>query len=95
MNLKAIQDKVIVKVNEAEKETPGGIIIANAKNDGVIKAEVYAVGPGKYDNKGKFLQPDVSIGNIILINTMSGQEFSYNDENYVSITNEDIIAILS
>ena len=37
MKLRAIQDKVIVKAQDAEKETSGGIIIANAQNEGITK----------------------------------------------------------
>jgi len=95
MNLKAIGGKIIIKPQEAETETAGGLIIANANNEGVIQGEVLSVGPGEYDNKGKFVEPEVSPGNIILLHTMAGEQFEYEKETYQTISNHEIIAVLS
>ena len=96
MNLKAIQDKVIVKVQEAEKETAGGIIIANAKNEGVSKAEVLSVGPGTYDeNKRQFIATTTNVGDVILFNLHGGMKFTHEDEEYVTILEKEIIAVVA
>ena len=96
MNLRAIQDKVIVKVQEAEKETAGGIIIANAKSEGVSKAEVLSVGPGTYDeDKRKFISTTTQVGDIILFNLNGGMSFKHDEQEYVTITEKEIIAVLS
>lgn len=95
MSLKPILDKIIIKTQEPVEQTAGGIFIANAKNDGIIEAEVYAAGPGAYDNKGNFVTPEVEVGNRILINAASGQKFEYNDEEFVTITNDEIVAVIS
>jgi chaperonin GroES len=95
MNLRPILDKIIIKTQEAEKETSGGIIIANAKNDGIIEAEVLAVGPGAYNDKGKFIVPGVEVGNRILVNAAAGQKFTHDETEYVTIVNSEIVAILS
>jgi chaperonin GroES len=93
--LRAINGKIIVKPSDADEETAGGIIIANAKNDGVIEGEVVAVGPGEYDEKGNFVTPSVEPGNIILMHTMAGQQFEYEDEQYQTISREEVVAVLS
>ena len=95
MNLRPIHGKIIVKPQNADQETTGGIIIANAKNDGVIKGDVVAVGPGEYDEKGNFVTPGVEIGNVILLHTMAGQQFEFEDEKYQTITSPEVIAVLS
>ena len=96
MNLKAIQDKVIVKAEEAEKETSGGIIIANAANEGITKAEVLSVGPGAYDeDKRKFIATTTNVGDKILFNLNGGVTFTHEDEEYVTITEKEIIAVVS
>jgi chaperonin GroES len=94
MNLRPILDKIIIESQEPEQETKGGIIIANAKNEGIIKAEVLAVGPGAYDEKGNFVVPDVNVGDEILVNNMAGQKFKLDDKEYTSITSNDIVGIL-
>lgn len=94
MNIRPIHGKIIVKTDEPEKETSGGIIIANASNDGIVKAEVLATGPGEYNDKGKFIEPTVVPGDKILIHSMSGLKFEYEDEEYHTITNAEIIGVL-
>jgi len=96
MNLRAIQDKVIVKTEEAEKETTGGIIIANASNEGVTKAQVLSVGPGAYDeDKRQFVATTTNVGDKILFNLNGGMTFTHEDEEYVTITEKEIIAVIS
>jgi len=96
MNLRAIHDKVIVKTKEAEKQTSGGIIIANAKNDGIVEAEVLSIGPGTYDEqKKKFVPTTTKVGDNILFNVGSGMAFKHQDEEYVTIAEKEIIAVLS
>ena len=97
MNLKAIQDKVIVKVDEAEKETSGGIIIANASNEGVSKATVLSVGPGAYDDDArKFITTTTTqVGDRILFNLNGGMKFTHQDEEYVTILEKEIIAVVA
>ena len=95
MNLRPILDKIIIKVQEPKEQTSGGIIIANAKNDGIIQAEVLAVGPGNYDDKDNFVKPDVNVGDRILVNNMAGQKFKHDEQEYVTISNNEIVAVLS
>lgn len=95
MNLRPILDRIIIKTQEPEETTAGGIVLANVKNDGIVEAEVLAVGPGSYNNKDIFVEPGVAVGNRILLNAASGQKFTHDDEEYVSITNSEIVAVLS
>jgi len=95
MNLRPILDRIIIKSQEPEQETTGGIIIANAKNEGIIQAEVLAVGPGTYDKKDNFVVPQVVPGNTILVNAGSGQKFKLDEQEYITIVNDEIVAVLS
>ena len=94
MKLKPILDRIIIKTQDPEETTAGGLIIANAKNEGIIEAEVLAVGPGAHNEKGKFVVPYVNAGNTILVNTMAGQKFTFEEEEYVTISNNEIVAVL-
>lgn len=95
MKLRPILGKIIVQPQEATTKTAGGLIIANAKNDGVIEGKVVAVGPGEYDKKGNFVTPGIEVGARILMHTSSGQKFELDDEEFQTITSQEIIAVLS
>jgi chaperonin GroES len=96
MKLRAIQDKVIVRAQDAEKETSGGIIIANAQNEGVIRGQVLSIGPGAYDETNKkFIATTTQVGDMILFNLHGGVTFTHDDEEYVTITEKEIIAVVS
>ena len=95
MNIRPILGKIIIKPQDAEVKTSGGLIIANAKNDGIIQGEVLAVGPGEYDKKGKFIEPEVQTGDIIILHTMAGETIEYEDEKYQVIANHEIVAVIS
>lgn len=95
MNIRPINDKIIVKAQEPETQTAGGILIASGKNEGVVKGTIVAVGPGKHNEKGEFVSLSVQEGNEILFNVGSGYKFEHNDEELISMTENEIIAVLS
>ena len=96
MNIKAIQDKVILKLDEPDTETSGGIIIANAVNEGITQGEVLAVGPGVYsEDARKFVATTVKVGDQVLINAGSGSKFTQQDVEYVTIVENEIVAQVS
>ena len=96
MNIKAIQDKVILKLDEPDTETSGGIIIANAVNEGITQGEVLAVGPGAYsEDARKFVPTTVKVGDQVLINAGSGSKFTQQDVEYVTIVENEIVAQVS
>ena len=95
MNIRPILDKIIVKVQDPEETTAGGLIIANAKNDGIVEAEVLAVGPGAYSDNGKFVAVTVEVGSRILMHTQAGYTFEHDKEEYATLTEKEIIAVLS
>ena len=95
MKLRPIHANIIIKHNDLEKQTAGGLYIASTKADGVVEAKVLAAGPGTYNNKGKFITPDVEPGDRILVNVNGGTKFKFDDEELVTITNSEIVAVLS
>ena len=94
MNIRPILDKIIVQVNEPEEQTAGGIFIATAKQDGILEADVLAVGPGAYDDRGNFVVPNVSVGDRILVNPGTGDSYELKKEKYTTIVEKDIVAVL-
>jgi chaperonin GroES len=95
MKLKPLLDKIIIKLKDPEEITTAGIVLANAKNEGIVEAEVVAVGPGAHNDNGKFIVPCVQPGNRILVNSISSEKFPFENEEYLSIVESEVIAILS
>ena len=95
MSIRPIHDRVLVQAQDVETQTSGGIIIANAKNEGIVEGYVVAVGPGNYDDKGKFVETTVNVGNRILFHIGSGEKINHEDEEYVMLPEYEIIAVLS
>ncbi len=87
--MKPINDRVVVKPASAEEKTKGGIIIPDTAKEKPQRGEVVAVGPGK---EGKALT--VKKGDIVLYGKYSGQEMSYEGEDFLIMREDDILVIL-
>ncbi len=89
MNIKPLQDRVVIKMLEAEETTKGGIILTAASKEKPQIAEVVAVGPGKEDVK-----MEVKVGDKVLTSKYSGTEVKIDDEEYTILKMEDILGIV-
>lgn len=89
MNIKPLQDRVVIKMLEAEETTKGGIILTAASKEKPQVAEVVAVGPGKEDVK-----MEVKVGDKVLTSKYSGTEVKIDDEEYTILKMEDILGIV-
>ena len=95
MNIRPLQDRVLVKRIEAEEQVRGGIIIPDTAKEKPQQAEVIAVGPGKYDDDGERLPLDVKAGDRVLIGKYSGSEIRIDEEDYVILREDEILAVVS
>ncbi len=89
MNIKPLQDRVVIKMLEAEETTKGGIILSAASKEKPQVAEVVAVGPGKEDVK-----MEVKVGDKVLTSKYSGTEVKIDDEEYTILKMDDILGIV-
>ncbi|MCR4888109.1 MAG: co-chaperone GroES [Ruminococcus sp.] len=89
MTIKPLQDRVVVKMAEAEETTAGGIILTGSAKEKPEFAEVIEVGPGTNDVK-----MEVSKGDKILISKYSGTNVKLDGEEYIIVRMEDILAIV-
>jgi chaperonin GroES len=93
INIKPLGSKMIVEAEHIEK-TSGGIIIANAKDDGLTTGTVLAIGKGSYDERGKFTATETQPGTKILFNAGSGEKFKYQGKEYIWLHEDEIIGTL-
>lgn len=94
MKLKPLGDRVLVKRLEQEEVTKGGIIIPDSAKEKPMKGEVIAVGPGKIGDDGKHLKMHVEKGDLVLFNKYAGTEIKIDDEDFLVMREDDILAVI-
>ena len=95
LKLKPLGDRVLVQRLEQEENLKGGIILPDSAKKKQESARVVAVGKGKRTDDDKTPAPaPVEIGNVILMDKYGGQEVTVDDEEYVVLRFDDIIAII-
>lgn len=92
--LKPLGNRVLVRRLAAEEKLKGGIILPDSAKKKQEQAEVIALGSGKKDKNGQLIPMPVKVGDIILMEKYSGQEVTLNDNEYVILRADDIIAIV-
>ena len=95
MNIRPLHDRVIVKRVEAERTTASGIVIPDSAGEKPDQGEVLAVGPGKRDDSGKQIAPDVKVGDRVLFGKWSGTEVKIDGEDLLIMKESDILGIVS
>ena len=86
---------VLVKRNEAEGKTEGGIIIPDAVKEKPLEATVVAVGRGRADAKGNITPLTVKKGDRVLFSKFGGAEFNIEHQDLMVLEERDILAIIS
>ena len=94
MKLIPLEDRVVVKLMEREDKTSSGIVLPDTAQEKPTKAKVIAVGPGKYDDKGKLIPMPVTEGDSVLFGKYSGTELTLDGEEYLVLRASDLIGIL-
>ncbi|MDP6776121.1 MAG: co-chaperone GroES [Candidatus Latescibacteria bacterium] len=89
-----LADRVLLKRTEAEEQIKGGIIIPDTAKEKPLEAEVVAVGPGKLDEAGTRVAVGVKVGDRVLIGQYTGTEVEIDDEEYVIVSEDDVLGIL-
>ena len=90
--IKPLGDRVVAQRLEAEETLKGGIIIRDTAKQKQEMAKVIAVGPGKKTESGKTIEMPVKVGDIVLMDKYAGQEVEMEDEEYIIVKADDIIA---
>ncbi len=94
MKLKPLHDRVVLKRIEEEEVKKGGIIIPDTAKEKPQKAEVIAVGEGKILENGQKVPLTVKPGDMVLIGKYAGTEVKIDDEEFVIVREDEILAII-
>ena len=92
--IKPLNDRVLIKMIEAEETTKSGIILSSGSQEKPQIAEVVEIGPGGVDENGKKIEMQVKKGDKVITSKYSGTEVKYQGEEYIIVKQSDILAIV-
>lgn len=92
--IKPLGNRILVKRLETEEKTAGNIIIPDTAKEKPQKGEIVAVGTGKVDKSGKRTPLELKKGNKVLFGKYAGDEWQFEGEEYIFLTDDEILAVL-
>ena len=92
--IRPLHDRILVKRIEEQETVRGGIIIPDTAKEKPQEGKVIAAGNGKVGDDGKKIPLDVKAGDKILFGKYSGSEVKIEDDEYLILREEDVLAIL-
>ena len=93
MTIKPLQDRVVLKMTEAEETTKSGIVLPGQSKEKPQQAEVIAVGPGGVVD-GKEVAMQVKVGDKVIYSKYAGTDVKLGDDEYIVVKQNDIVAIV-
>ena len=93
MNIKPLGDRVVIKALVAEETTKSGIVLPGQTKEKPQQAEVIAVGPGGTVD-GKEVKMEVKVGDQVIYSKYAGTEVKLDEEEYIVVKQNDILAII-
>ena len=94
MNFKPLGDRVLVQRVEAGEEVRGGIVIPDTAKEKPQEGVIKAVGEGKVLESGQKVAMSVKAGDKVLFGKYSGTEIKLNDEEYLIMSEGEVLGIL-
>ncbi len=92
VKLEPLGDRVVVQPAGREETTKSGIVIPDTAKEKPQRGTVIAAGPGRRDDDGDRIAMDVQVGDSVLFAKYGGTEFKYEDEEYLILSEKDILA---
>jgi len=93
MKIKPLGDRVVIKPIESEETTKGGIVLPGTAKEKPQMAEVLSVGPGGLVD-GKEIKMEVKVGDKVIYSKYAGTEVKLDNEEYVIVRQNDILAVV-
>jgi chaperonin GroES len=95
MNVIPLNDKIVVERVEAEQKTAGGIVLPDSAQEKPKQGKVLSLGEGKVLDNGKRSAFQVKKGDKVLFTSYAGSEVTIEGKEYLIMTEDDILAIVS
>ena len=95
VNIKPLEDKILVQALEAETTTASGLVIPDTAKEKPQEGKVIAVGPGRWDEYGeKRIPVDVAEGDTVVYSKYGGTEIKYDGQDYLILSARDVLAVI-
>ena len=94
MKIRPLHDRVIVKREDEERKSPGGIVIPDTAAEKPIRGKIVAVGKGKILENGSVRPLDLKVGDKILFGKDGGTEVKVDGDELLVMREEDVMAVI-
>ena len=94
-NLRPLDDRIVLKVLDAEETTPGGIVLPDTAKEKPQRGRVTAVGEGKRLDSGKRVKPEVKKGDVVLFGRYAGSDVKVEGEDYKVLRESELLGRVS
>ena len=94
VNIKPLEDRIVVTVLESEQTTASGIVIPDTAKEKPQEGTVLAVGPGRFEN-GQRLPLDIQEGDTVIFSKYGGTEIKYGADEYLILSARDVLAVVN
>jgi chaperonin GroES len=95
MNLKPLDDRIVVKPNQAEERTASGLVIPDTAKEKPQQGSVLAVGAGRRaEATGELIPLDVKVGDTVVYSKYGGTEITVGGEDLLILSSRDVLAIV-
>lgn len=94
VKLEPMNDKVVVERDSAEDVTAGGIVLPESAKDKANRGTIVAVGPGKVLDSGSRGEMQVKVGDRVLFTSYAPETIELGDDEYLLMTESDILAVI-
>lgn len=94
LNVKPLDDRLVVEPAEAEEKTAGGIVLPDTAKEKPQRGRVLAVGPGKLLDSGERGALSVKVGDDVFYGKYSGTDIEISGKKYVILKESDVLAVV-
>ena len=93
MTLQPLDDRIVVRPNEAEEKTASGLVIPDTAKEKPQQGEVLAVGPGRRaETSGELIPLEIKVGDTVLYSKYGGTEVTVDGEDLLVLNSRDVLA---
>ena len=93
VNIKPLEDRIVVTVLESEQTTASGIVIPDTAKEKPQEGTGRAVGPGRFEN-GQRLPLDIEEGDTVIFSKYGGTEVKFGADEYLILSARDVLAVV-
>ena len=95
VNIKPLEDRIVVQPLDAEQTTASGLVIPDTAKEKPQEGKVIAVGPGRFNEDGARVPLDVAVGDTVIYSKYGGTEVKHGGQEYLILSARDLLAVIA